>query len=201
MAATVGHIAGLIWRSIAAPAQVGTAISRLGLPRDVLWMALGLATVLSVLAMYLTGDAVAAIGPGPGQPGEPGPLANALILGSMLVMTVFALHFAGQALGGQGQFPAALAMVAWLEVVGMALRLGCFALGLVLGPVFAGALPILAAVMLGWIMLHFVRALHGFAGLGRAVATLALAILGLGLGLMAILAAIDILSGGALHHV
>jgi len=187
----------LIWRSIASPDQVGAGIAGLRLPRDALWMALALATVVSVLAMNVTGPADF----GPAQPARPGPLAQVLILGSLLVMAVFALHFAGRALGGAGRFGTALAMVAWLEVMGVTLRLAGFGLGVLLGPVASAALPALAAGLLIWITLHFVRALHGFAGLGGAVATLVLALLTLGLGLGLLLLSIDILSQGGLSRV
>lgn len=198
MQADIAALAGLIWRSIVAPAKVGAALAAVRLSRGVLWQALLLVTVVSGLTLQLIGGPLASpIGSGQVL----GPYANTMILGASLVMLVFALFFTGRALGGTGRFPAALALVAWLEVVAIVLRIAVFLASQILGPAISAGLPLLVVAVLFWTMINFVRALHGFATLGRAIMTLVLAVLGIGFGLTLILAAIDILSGGALRHV
>lgn len=196
LSAEAGLLARLIRQSFRQPSVVGADIAALRLDRATLWQGLALVTVLSVLTLALVGGGATA---SPFAGGGPiSPYASTMVLGASLTMLVFAIYFTGRALGGQGSFPAALALVIWFEVLAMTLRLGVALATLLLGPL-AGPLPLVAMALLVWVLVNFIGALHGFA-LGRAAATLVLAILGLGLGLMLILAAIDILSGGALSH-
>ena len=188
----------LIWQSFREPAQVGAAIAALRLDRATLWQALVLVTILSTLALALVNGGMTQSPFGNGAPLSL--YASAMILGASLTMLVFALHFTGQALGGQGRFPAALALVIWLEVLAIALRLAIALAAALFGPVLTGPLPIVGLAALGWVLVQFIRALHGFQTLARAVSTLVLAFLGLGFGLSLIIILIDILSEGALRN-
>jgi len=198
MTAEAPLILRLIWQSFRDPAAVGAAIATLRLDRATLWQSLLLVTILSTLALALVNGGMTASPFGDGRPLAP--YASAMILGASLTTLVFALYFTGRALGGQGRFAAALALVIWLEVLAIALRLAIWLVTLALGPVLAGPLPILGIGLLGFVLVQFTKALHGFATMGRALGTIALAVLGLGLGLSAIILIIDFASGGALRN-
>ncbi len=68
---------------------------------------------------------------------------------------------------------------------------------LLVAPVAAGIVSIAGLVLLGWTLVNFIRVLHGFDTLGRAVLTLLLAIAGMSVGLMLILGLIGVgVAGG-----
>ncbi len=163
---------------------------QLNLDRATLWQVMLLVTVLSVLLTTLT------LGPALVMPlGTDGivvsPMGYGVILGAGLVMLVFALHFTGTALGGQGTFAEALAVVAWLEVLSLVFRVAQVLIGLISLPV-AGLLSIAATVFLLWCLVRFTQVLHRFDGVGKAVLTLFVALLGISLGVTLILTLIGV---------
>lgn len=183
----------LIGQSFLAPAVAAHSLVGLGLSRAVLWQALVLVTVLSVLLVALTQGAMPA---GPPLRADGGPLvlspfAYGVILGASLVMLVFALHYTGQALGGTGDFGAALTLVIWLEVLAMAVRLVQGAVLLVAPPV-AGMVSALGLGLLLWVLLNFINVLHGFGSLWKSAFSLLLAVVGISLGLTLILTLIGV---------
>lgn len=177
----------LVWQTIVAPAETAERILALRLPRAVLWEALVLVTVLSVLLASLVQGATPTLPTAEGT--AVSPLAYGLILGGSLVMMVFALHFTGQALGGSGEFTGAIALVVWLEAVAMVVR---FIQGLLLwlSPPFASIFSIVALAVLLWCLINFIDVLHRFDSRGKAVMVLFLAVIGLAVGLFMILALI-----------
>ncbi len=189
---TPGGVLRLLGLTVRDPAGAARLLLSLHLSRGVLWQALALVTILSVL--------IVALSPGPmpdaGAAGGPetvylSPFAYATILGASLVMLVFALHFTGAALGGTRSFAGTLTLVVWLEVLATAIRV-VQVLALLMAPVLAGIVSIVGLALLFWTLVNFIRVLHGFDTLGRAVLTLLLAIAGLSVGLMLILGLIGV---------
>lgn len=78
-----------------------------------------------------------------------------LALGAMLVARV------GNWFGGTGDLAGALAVMAWLEVILIALQAVQVLLAL-LAPPLAEALGLAGAVLFLWLLSHFVAELHGF---------------------------------------
>jgi hypothetical protein len=189
----------LLILTVRAPARAAELLVGLNLSRVVLWQALALVTVVSVLIVAISPgpmpEAGAIAGP---QPVVFTPFAYATVLGASLVMLVFALHYTGQAIGGTGSFAATLTLVVWLEVLATAIRVVQAVVYLILPPL--GALVSLVGLaLLVWTLLNFINVLHGFQSLGRAVLALLLAVVGISLGLALILSLIGAgLPGGAL---
>ncbi len=183
-----------VFLTIANPAFVARQIVAMPFSRAVLWQALLLVTALGVLVVALTQGAPAELPLGE-TPVAVTPLTYGLILGGSLVTLVFALHYTGAMMGGSGDFAAALALVIWLEVVAMAVRLVQAAI-LFVSPALGGAVSLAGFMVLLWCLANFVDVLHGFQSVGKAVLTLLLAVLGMSLGLGLMLGMIRALMGG-----
>lgn len=177
----------LVWQTVIAPAETAERIVALRLPRAVLWQAMALVTILSVLLAALVQGALPTLPTATGTPIAP--ISYALILGGSLVILVFALHYTGQALGGNGEFSGAIALVVWLEAVAMVIR---FAQGILLliSPAIAGLFSIVSLGILLWCLINFIDVLHRFDSRGKAVLVLFLAVVGIAVGLTFILALI-----------
>lgn len=194
--AGIGRLLALTLRSPAAAAEI---LVGLNLSRAVLWQAMALVTIVSVLIVAISPgpmpEAGAVAGP---EPVLLTPFAYAAILGASLVMLVFALHYTGQAIGGTGGFGATLTLVVWLEVLATAIRV-VQAVVLLVVPPLAGVVSLVGLAVLFWTLVNFVNVLHGFQSLGRALLALLLAVVGISLGLALILSLIGAgLPGGAM---
>jgi hypothetical protein len=190
----------LVGQSFLAPAATARILIGLGLSRAVLWQAMLLVTVLSVLLVAITQGAMPNVPPpaNGAPPREMTPFSYGLILGGSLVLLVFALHFTGQALGGIGDFGAALTLVVWLEVLAMMIRLGQSAVMLLL-PALGGMVSVLGLGLLFWVLLNFINVLHGFDSLWKSAFALLLAVVGISLGVTLILTLIGVgATGGRL---
>lgn len=190
----------LLGLTIRSPGEAAALLVGLNLSRTVLWQALALVTVLSVLIVAFSPGPMPEAGPiaGPG-PVLLTPFAYVAVLGASLVMLVFALYFTGTALGGTGTFPATLTLVVWLEVLATAVRLIQTAVMLV-SPVLGGLVSLVGLGLLFWTLVNFVNVLHGFGSLGKALMTLLLAVVGISLGVAVILSLIGAgLPGGPLN--
>jgi hypothetical protein len=148
----LGEIARL---TLSDPEQGGRALLALNPPMDVRWTAMGAAILSGVVVAYLlpvlAGQAGSVISPF----GAAGVQAAANLVAVVLMTTV------GRAFGGQGQFPDAVLLVAWLQ----ALMVGVQAVQLVallILPPLAGIITILAISLFFWLLTGFVQAMHGF---------------------------------------
>lgn len=189
MPSAVETLLTLIWRTLVAPAEVAGQIVMLRLSRATLWSGMALVTVVSVLLMALTQMLL----PATIMEGalETTPYAMTLILGGLLVMTVFAVYFAGRALGGSGSFPSALALIVWLEVFSIVVRtVQALVFGLM--PGMGPGLTFVGMAMLLWVFVNFVNVLHGFESLMRSALAILLAVIGIGGGLTLIVTLIGI---------
>jgi hypothetical protein len=119
------------------------------------------------------------------------PLAHAAVLLASLVLTASAIQIGGRFLGGQGRFSEALLVVVWMEVLALGTEIVLLAASLLLPPL-TGILGIAGLAVLLWCLVHFIRALHGFAGLGRAVAALLIGAVAVGLALSLLLGAFGV---------
>lgn len=184
----------LVWQSVAAPRDAARTLIGLNLSRLVLWQALALVTVVSVLLVAVTQGPMPEIAPDATQPIEITPFAYAMILGSSLVLLVFALFYTGQALGGTGSFAGTLTLVIWLEVLAMCVRIAQFALS-IFGSGLDLTISLVGMALLFWALLNFIAELHDFESIGKALLTLVLAVFGISLGVALILSAIGVAGG------
>ena len=180
----------LIGRTFKDPAGVARVLVSTRFDRGTLWSALALVTILGVLLI----GAIELIAPPPPPDAEMAdisPLALTVILGASLVMLVFALHFTGQMLGGTGRFPDALVLMIWFQLMTLVTQVVLSVLVLLL-PVLA---MVLSLASMGWLLVClvlFINVMHRFDSVPKAVATLLIAVVGLGVGLSVLLALIGV---------
>ncbi len=189
----------LIGLSLRAPAKAAQQVLSLGLRGAVLWQSFALVTICSVLLTTLMQGALPVL-----PTGDSGlvimPWTYAMILGGSLLLLSAALLGTGKAMRGSGRFHEALALVVWLEVLAMALRLLQGLLLLVLPPL-AGLVGLLGLGYLFWSLVHFINALHDFESLGKSALVLVLALLGIGITVAVLLALFGVGAQGGLPNV
>jgi hypothetical protein len=193
-----GWILDTLGLTVRAPALAAQRLLSLGLPRPVLFELLILVTAVSVLIVGLSPAPMILADASSGEAGRlvvlP-PLVYAVLLCASLLMMSAGLKVAGTALGGRGGFDASLTLVIWVEVVATMFRVVQMGLMLLVPPL-AGLVSVIGLVVLIWTLLHFIKVLHGFPGLGRALGTLLIAVAGISFGIAVILMAITGGSGG-----
>ncbi len=113
------------------------------------------------------------------------PLAYAALLFLISTLGAVALALAGRALGGAGTVAGALVIVAWFQVIDLAIQVAIVVVALLL-PFLVPLIALASLSALLWCLLGFVQALHGI-GPGRALGTILLAALGLGVTLAVLL--------------
>ena len=164
----------MLWRllldTVRSPAEVARIILRLGLERDALWMALGLVTVISVLVAAVLGLMLPVPEDAARDTIPLTPFLYAVILGGALIVMVFALHFTGLMLGGEGQFEDTLALVVWLQVVLIALQV-VQSVSFVVLPALAALITVGSVALAIWVLVNFINEAQRFGSLGRAFAT------------------------------
>ena len=176
----------MIRDSVAEPQETADRLLALRPATGVVLQAAVLVAVLDALILGVLGGGASAL---PTPTGEMlmSPFAHAAVLLISLALSAGALQVGGRMLGGKGRFEEALLLVVWLEVISIAVQFVTLIAALILPPL-AGLLALLGVGVLLWCLVHFTRALHGFAGLGRTVAALLLGGLVVILGMSLVLA-------------
>ena len=180
MRSELSLITTLVGQTIQDPAGMAGRIVSLRLPHAVGWTALGLVTVLTVLAIAIEGMI-------PGRPpvmADIGgsPFIDTLFLGSMTTVFIFVLYYAGRAMGGQGTFGSTLLIMTWFQVIVFFLVLVQL-LAVIIVPTLAVFVSMIGFGIQLWCLMHFLNVLHGFDSLGKAFGLFALSILGFVFGL------------------
>ncbi len=146
------------------PRDGAARIMALDLPAALLWELMGLVVVVSVILGQVT-MLMAAGGDVPPNPYLANPLVMAGVQLALLVLLVFATHWIGRAMGGQGVFEDALVLVIWLQFVMVCLQVVQTVLFFV-APILAELIAVGGLVLFLWLMTNFVAVLHGFRSLG-----------------------------------
>ncbi|QIE44253.1 YIP1 family protein [Pseudohalocynthiibacter aestuariivivens] len=186
------YFVDLTKETLFAPRNAASRILELNLPSQSLWMILVLMTVLNAIAysasLYLSppaDPATMAMVP----PIFRSPLLFSMALGGALVLTVFALTWIGQSMGGSGRLVDILALMTWLQVLRFALQLVVAVLMLV-APFLGGILVLVASVWGLVILVVFIDSAHGFANLFKATGVLITTVFAIVVGLSVILGVI-----------
>ncbi|WP_324754533.1 Yip1 family protein [Roseovarius sp. Pro17] len=190
----------LFRQTLSAPRAAADRIMGLDLPRRWLWTALALMGVLNgiVYSLFLQ------VG-GPPDPGTTplippalqSPALFTMFLLGALVITVMTLTWVGKAMGGKAEVPQILALIAWLQVLRLAVQLALLVLMLAL-PLAGLVLVVVASVWGLVILVVFIDRAHGFENIFKAVAVIILAFLGMLIGLSAFLGVLaTLVMGGA----
>lgn len=173
--------------SVAEPQETADRLLALRPATGVVLQAAVLVSVLDALILGLLGGGASSMPTPAGGEMTLLPFAHAAVLFASLILSAGALQVGGRMLGGKGRFEEALLLIVWLEVVSIAVQAVTLIAALILPPL-AGLLGLVGLAILLWCLVHFNRALHGFAGLGRTVAALLLGAVVVVLGLSALLA-------------
>ncbi|MFD2739256.1 YIP1 family protein [Sulfitobacter aestuarii] len=194
----VAALAPLVQATLFTPRQAAAVILAYRPGRDVLWTALALVAALNTLILVLL---LAASPPQMALPGYfEAPLALFFLLTGLLVIYVYALYWAGWALGGQGDIDTVLMLVIWLQSLRAAAQLAILLIALLLPPL-GMILSLMVAVWGVWILLNFIVTALQLPTLFHAIATLVVAGIGLILGLGLLISFIGITAQGLLPHV
>lgn len=178
----------LIRDSVAEPQEFADRLLAARPRTSVVVEAAVLLSILDALILGLLGGGGTTL-PMPNGEIQLSPFAHAGVLLASLLLTASALQVGGQLLKGRGRYAEALVLVVWLEVVALAVQVVTVLVALVLPPL-AGIVGLLGFGLLLWCLLHFVRALHGFSGLGRAAGALLLGVVALVVATSLLLAAL-----------
>ena len=190
----------LLVQTLFAPRSAAEGLIALNLPQRWLWMALALMSVLNSIvysvSLYLTptSDPMAtAMMP----PAFHSPVLFTIFLFGALAITVLALYWIGQGLGGKGRMDDVLVLICWLQVLRLILQL-VVAVLVIVAPVL-GALVIFIASLWGiYILIGFVDAAHRFDNMFKAAGVIVLAMVAMAVGLTILLSMIGVAAmGGA----
>lgn len=178
----LGYLIQLTTETLRRPTDAANTVLGINLDRKVLWMALALVSVVSVLFTELTmlfvpSEMVTGQGPMPSSP-----LLLGLVIWGLLVVSVFFTHYVGRVFDGQGDLDGSLKTIIWMQMVLLVLQVGQIALFLI-SPVLAILFGWLAALYVFYVFLQFVRVLHGFNSLGLVFAGAMISLFGLIFGI------------------
>ncbi|KPP86947.1 MAG: Yip1 domain protein [Rhodobacteraceae bacterium HLUCCA08] len=173
----------LVKLTVTQPGTAAKVIRGARIPREIAWMALILAAVVTALMVGL----VQMISPPEPVTLETGEVLEPLILSPLQLVSLslfgaagltIALWMVGRKLGGAGDFDALLAGMAWLQIV-MVVVQGAQVLGLLIVPFLGLVIALVGVVVFLRALGHFVRELHGFQSMGQAVGAIVLSFVAL----------------------
>ncbi|WP_299843821.1 Yip1 family protein [uncultured Roseovarius sp.] len=190
---------GLIRQSLFAPADAARLLLSLQLPRQWLWMALALMSVLNSI-VYSIGIRLSA-------PTDPtamamipplfqSPLLFTIFLFGGLVITVFTLTWVGQSMGGKAQLSDILVVIAWMQVLRLLFQVAVTVMGILSAQL--SAMFVLAGSFWGiYILTGFLNTAHDFGNWIKALGVMILAGIAMAIGLTMIMTVIGATIMGA----
>ena len=185
---TLNDLGILTRNSFRDPGLALRQLQSLDLPMQARWMALLVVVALSAILGSLAAKIFPALAEG--SLGIPvlSPMARVILQTGGMVLTAWLIATVGRAFGGRGDFPDALLIVVWLQLI----LLGFQALQLVVAPIapaFAGLIGLASFGIFLWLMTTFIAELHGFTSRGMVFLGMTLTALAAGflLGMLMIL--------------
>lgn len=180
------------------PAEAARQLMGLGLPRDVLWLALAVISLLNTLLLFGPAVLLQLQVLLPGALAQP--IAYALLVSVGLAVMIFAIHWIGAKMGGAGSLDDVAVVLIWMQ----ALRVGVQVVSLILQflfPLFTIVLAVVVGFYSIYILLHFIDQAHRLGSLGRAAGVLIASVLALALALTLLLTMIGGPMGGMTPNV
>lgn len=195
----LNQLTTLALRTVQDPRTVAAELVAMALPRPVLWMALALAVVLNTIVYQIS--LLASPAPAEALPVLfASPLMFAFMIGAALIMSIYALTYAGRFVGGTGDLTAIMTVLVWLQYLRFAVQLAAFLVTPIMPAI--GALLVLGASLYGlWLVLNFVDVAHGLNNLFTAFGVMVMAMLGIMLGLAMLLSLLGIQNLGLTPYV
>ncbi|WP_300547073.1 Yip1 family protein [Roseovarius sp.] len=197
---TQADFKALLVQTLIAPRSAAHALIALNLPRQWLWMALALMSVLNsivysvTLRLNPTNDPMAtAMMP----PAFHSPVLFTMFLFTALALTVLTLYWIGKSLGGKARLDDVLVLICWLQVLRLILQL-VVAVLMIAAPALGALLIFIASLWGIFILIGFVDAAHRFDNFFKAAGVIVLAMVAMAVGLTVVLSVISVaVMGGA----
>lgn len=191
---TGDHFRELVRQTLFQPQEAARALIQMRLPRQGLWMALGLMSILNSIVYSLSlqfsppTDPSAALMP----PAFHSPVLFALFLFGALAITVIALYYVGLGLNGTAEsMDDVLVLITWLQVLRLLVQVGVLVLALA-APVLAALAVMVAAIWGAYILVGFVDAAHRFGSMFKAAGVILLSLVAMAMGLSALLSLVGV---------
>ncbi len=188
----------LALRTISEPRKAAVDIMNMRPSRSVLWSALVLAVVLNTLVYQFS------LFISPPQVQLPiiftSPIIFAVLIGSGLVLSIYAVTFAGRFIGGKAVLDKIMALLIWLQFLRFAVQVAAFLLMPIM-PGIAGLLVLCATLYGMWLLLQFIDVAHEFDNLFTSFGALVLSGLGIMLGLAILLSVLGVQNMGLTPYV
>lgn len=193
---TLGGLLSLTWATVRQPRVIARQLILLDLPVRTLWLILLTVAAISAVigetaTLLLIGQSAA-----DADPVAVGPLAKAGIRLGGLVATVLAVHHIGRMMGGKGRFEDSLALIAWLEVVMIAVQVIQILL-LVAMPGLGLVVTLAGLALTLWIFTAFVTEIHGFRNMAMVFVTIVASVLAFSFALSLVLSLFGVTFVGA----
>ncbi|MFB9150628.1 YIP1 family protein [Roseovarius ramblicola] len=184
----------LVRQTLFRPHVAARALMEMRLPRQELWLSLGLVSILNAfvysLSLQLNPPADPAVALMP--PAFHAPVLFALFLFGALAITVVALYHVGLGLGGAAvSMDDLLVLVTWLQVLRLMVQIVIVVLAFA-APVLAAMAVMVAAIWGAYILVGFVDAAHRFGNMFKAAGVILLSLVAMVIGLSAVLSLIGI---------
>ena len=160
----------LVWRTVTSPREAAETILSLGLPRQVLWMALALLCAVSAILGALMPVLVPQPPPVEGAP-EPIVVPPLLFAAMMFVATAlyaWLLGALGRQFRGSGRFDEALALLVFLQFALLVAEVPQILL-MAAAPPLAAVYFLAILILAIWVNVQFVDVLHGYGSLLKSV--------------------------------
>ena len=197
MSAILPAPAILLREAILEPRASARRMIAANLPAEVVWGALALASVLSVLLIWVTLGGFGHIAPTPpGTAGLPSPLMLAVMQAAFTLLGAATVTIVGARLGGTGEFGEVLVVMVWMQMVLVVVQAVQTFAGIILAPL-AGLIGLASVGLFFWLLTNFVAEVHGFRNLWRVFLGLVLGLMVFGMALFAVLLALLTSVGGA----
>lgn len=190
---TRDDVLDLLRQTLFQPREAARLLIDMRLPSQWLWLALVLMAILNSIVYTLSvqinppTDPSAALMP----PVFQAPILFAVLLFGALALTVIALYFVGQGLGGAAEMTDILVLLTWLQVLRLLVQAGVLVLALG-APALAAIAVIVSAVWGVYILIGFVDAAHRFDNRFKAAGVIVLSFVAMAIGLSTLLSLVGI---------
>ncbi|MEM6307102.1 MAG: Yip1 family protein [Pseudomonadota bacterium] len=169
-----------ILETIKTPRDAAKRLLGYNISADLAFLAMGaMIGAYVLLIMALSGLQPVALMPGMAPMG---PLYLAVVLFGGNVLLIVAVSICGRPFGGQGTVTQAVLLFAWLQAIQMLFQIAQLIVALV-SNVIAAFLGLGVLILVIWILLNFIDALHNLNSLGKSALVFLLAIVGIAVGL------------------
>lgn len=190
MSLDLAMVQSLVGQTLRDPRAAAARLLGMGVPDDARWLGFVIVIILSVIvgqaSIMLMGE---------GAMGG-GLLFMAMFQASILLGMVVAVQGVGRALGGTGDFPDTLLLVAWLQFVMLVFQLAQI-VALVIVPPFFGLMTLLALGWFMWMLTHFIMALHGFTSVLKVAVGIVFSFFGVAMALAILLSLLGLAPDGS----